>query len=339
MKILVIGLSIVSPEILLGTERLENIHRLIEYGAYGWLQSSPSSNLFSSWLSLVTSREIEPGDLDRVFDKGIDTKQFVSTKFPSSGEHLYIWDQIQSEGKDYILVSDPLSVNQKNDPGITIGSLLDASLEDTGSDKRALIKDEITSLVGEYPVDVSIEVGIDQNELVDQIYSMSHKQFQVVRHLIATREWGYFQFVEIGLQRIHQLFSSRSNASDEVHLEGEISAAITDYYVHLDQEIGEVLDLLTDDTILLLIAPVGMFGKEGMFTMLAANTPLSGEVQGARLIDIAPTMLDLGGYQIPDTMQGKSLVLGLTVSPPDVSELSQDEEAILRERLSGLGYL
>jgi predicted AlkP superfamily phosphohydrolase/phosphomutase len=46
----------------------------------------------------------------------------------------------------------------------------------------------------------------------------------------------------------------------------------------------------------------------GMFLLSAANCPLRGEFQGARLLDIAPTLLDLAGYRIPDAMQGRSLM-------------------------------
>ena len=49
----------------------------------------------------------------------------------------------------------------------------------------------------------------------------------------------------------------------------------------------------------------------GMFILNAPNSPLSGEYEGARLLDIAPTLLDLAGYEIPDSMQGRSLVLGM----------------------------
>jgi bisphosphoglycerate-independent phosphoglycerate mutase (AlkP superfamily) len=35
---------------------------------------------------------------------------------------------------------------------------------------------------------------------------------------------------------------------------------------------------------------------------------LRGEFEGAKLLDIAPTLLDLAGYEIPAAMQGRSLV-------------------------------
>jgi predicted AlkP superfamily phosphohydrolase/phosphomutase len=46
----------------------------------------------------------------------------------------------------------------------------------------------------------------------------------------------------------------------------------------------------------------------GAFILAAPNSPLHGEFQGARLLDIAPTLMELGGYKIPKLMQGRSLV-------------------------------
>jgi predicted AlkP superfamily phosphohydrolase/phosphomutase len=45
----------------------------------------------------------------------------------------------------------------------------------------------------------------------------------------------------------------------------------------------------------------------GMFILAAPNCSLRGGYEGARLLDIAPTLLDLAGYEIPVSMQGQSL--------------------------------
>jgi len=45
----------------------------------------------------------------------------------------------------------------------------------------------------------------------------------------------------------------------------------------------------------------------GMFLLSSPNCALRNEFQNARLLDIAPTLLDLAGYQIPESMQGRSL--------------------------------
>ena len=76
----------------------------------------------------------------------------------------------------------------------------------------------------------------------------------------------------------------------------------------------------------------------GMFLLAAANNPLSGEYQGARLLDIAPTLLDLAGYEIPESMQGRSLVAGMEKrSPGDGTDA--ESQQIIHDRLAGLGYV
>jgi predicted AlkP superfamily phosphohydrolase/phosphomutase len=54
----------------------------------------------------------------------------------------------------------------------------------------------------------------------------------------------------------------------------------------------------------------------GMFVLAAPNCPLQGEYEGASLLDIAPTLLDLAGYEIPSSMQGRSLVAGVEKEIP-----------------------
>jgi predicted AlkP superfamily phosphohydrolase/phosphomutase len=77
----------------------------------------------------------------------------------------------------------------------------------------------------------------------------------------------------------------------------------------------------------------------GSFILAASNNPLHGEVEGARLLDIAPTLLELGGYDVPPSMQGRSLVAGrVGQAPVDAGSLAHGEE-LVRERLSGLGYI
>jgi predicted AlkP superfamily phosphohydrolase/phosphomutase len=74
----------------------------------------------------------------------------------------------------------------------------------------------------------------------------------------------------------------------------------------------------------------------GAFILASPNNPLRGPVQGARLLDVAPTLLELAGCDVPPSMQGRSLVAGLDLTArPE----SLDENDTVRDRLSGLGYI
>ncbi len=171
--------------------------------------------------------------------------------------------------------------------------------------------------------------------LSEQVSSASHTRWQTARTLYSSQRWAYFQVVDLGLQTLGADFSEPT--------------AISDYYLWLDEQVGSMLELLDDETVLLVLSPRGVEAPspagassvspaDGMFVLIAPNCPLTGEYSGATLLDMAPTMLDLIAYEIPPSMQGKSLVARMQKkqSGPDAS---LDEEALLRERLAGLGYI
>jgi predicted AlkP superfamily phosphohydrolase/phosphomutase len=79
--------------------------------------------------------------------------------------------------------------------------------------------------------------------------------------------------------------------------------------------------------------------QHGSFILAAAGSPLKGEIADAHIMQMAPALLELGGYDVPTTMQGTSLLAGQTAPPADGGALSPDGEEIIRERLSGLGYI
>jgi arylsulfatase A-like enzyme len=58
--------------------------------------------------------------------------------------------------------------------------------------------------------------------------------------------------------------------------------------------------------------------------------------EGARLLDVAPTLLDLAGYEIPASMQGRSLVAGMEKKG---GSADPDNDQIIMDRLAGLGYV
>ncbi len=77
----------------------------------------------------------------------------------------------------------------------------------------------------------------------------------------------------------------------------------------------------------------------GMFLLAAPNCPLRGKYEGAKLLDVAPTLLDLAGYEIPSSMQGRSLVAGMEKKPPEGGPGRDEKEKIIHDRLAGPGYV
>lgn len=112
-----------------------------------------------------------------------------------------------------------------------------------------------------------------------------------------------------------------------------------DAYRQLDRDLGEALGLLSNDTIILVVANLVDGPKPGCFILVAPNSPLVGKQEDGNFFDVAPTLLELAGFPLPEKIQGKSWVSGMALIEKPTSGITDEEEEILRERLSGLGYI
>ncbi len=77
--------------------------------------------------------------------------------------------------------------------------------------------------------------------------------------------------------------------------------------------------------------------RQGAFILAGPSVAPVGAVEGAHLLGVAPTLLGLGGYDVPASMRGRApLFEGSAIND---SEYTADDEAIINERLRGLGYI
>lgn len=324
MKICVLELACAAPEIMFNDERLVNLRRLMDLSLYGVLQNGVPS--------------------DSSGDK------------PDSGnaalKNLAVGAQLAQEGKNSILIGVSSNLPLQMINGIRVGSFF---ATDPGQDEftyPASIRNEIKQLVGEDPVGVK---DPDRKDSVrEAIFAMSRRQWQVLRHLMVNHEWDYLHSVDIGLERVRHAFGNHFGG-DHAQYEPQhpYESVIPDYYLWLDEQIGSVMELLDSETILLVVSENSGLDSQavdarpdgcdpapcGMFLLAAPNCPLSGEFRGARSPDLVPTLLDLAGYEIPDSMPGRSLVAGMEKKSADQSFGDADSEQLIHDRLAGLGYI
>ncbi|QEH38442.1 Type I phosphodiesterase / nucleotide pyrophosphatase [Aquisphaera giovannonii] len=84
--------------------------------------------------------------------------------------------------------------------------------------------------------------------------------------------------------------------------------------------------------------PLPLPTARGAFILAGAGVPALGPVEDAKLLDLAPTLLHLAGRPAPEGLPGRSLVDA--AAPTDrPGPTVEDEEALVRERLRGLGYV
>jgi predicted AlkP superfamily phosphohydrolase/phosphomutase len=264
MKICVFGLDCAAPEVVFADERLVNLRRLMAAGIYGRLESVIPPITVPAWMCMCTSQD--PGSLgvygfrNRV-DHSYDKLGFANS---ASIKALAIWDHLGREGKRSIIIGVPPNYPPRRINGISIGCFLTPDTTKNEFTHPANIKAKINELVGEYPVDVKNFRTDRKDWLKDEIFSMSRKQWQVVHWLLKEQQWDYFHFVDIGLDRMHHGFW---NYFDEKHVQFEagnpFQNAIPEYYLWLDEQIGKALDLLDEETIVLVVSDHGAQRLDG----------------------------------------------------------------------------
>jgi predicted AlkP superfamily phosphohydrolase/phosphomutase len=484
MKILVIGLDCAAPEVLFSDEQLPNFRRLMELGCHGRLESIVPPITVPAWMCMSTGQD--PGSLGVYGFRNRKDHSYAGLGIVNSASvrELALWDQVAREGKKAVVVGVPPGYPPRKVSGAFVAGFLTPDPRENVFTHPASLKEEITRLVGDYPVDVRNFRTHNKDWLKEEIHSMTRKHFRVLRHLMQNTEWDYFQFVEIGLDRIQHGFWKYHDPEHRQHEPGNpYRTVIRDYYRYLDDEVGQLLELLTDETAVLVVSDHGAqrldggfcvnewlirqgllalhhypeevtpfakldvdwgrtkvwseggyyarvflnvkgrepegtidpadyekvrdevkarleateddlgrhmgtlvfrpeeiyrdvrnvapdlivhFGglywrsiggvgyptfhiqendtgpddcnhaQHGAFVLAAPGSPLQGKVEGAHLLDIAPTLLELGGYDPLPAMQGKSLLGSGAVG---AEGFSGREEELVRERLSGLGYI
>jgi predicted AlkP superfamily phosphohydrolase/phosphomutase len=265
MRTLLIGLDCAAPELLFGDSRLTNIRQLMSRGCYGRLESVIPPITVPAWMCMSTSQD--PGSLgvygfrnrtNYSYD-GLGVVNSQSITAPA------LWDLFGETGQ-VAVVGVPPGYPPRNVNGVSIGCFLTPDTSRVDYTHPASLKQTIADLVGTYPVDVGGFRTDDKGWLRDQIYEMTRKHFQVIRHLMDTMDWQYFQFVEIGLDRIHHGFWKYHDPEHRQYVAGSgLEEVVRDYYVYLDEEIGTLLERVNDDDTVLVASDHGAQRLDGGF--------------------------------------------------------------------------
>jgi predicted AlkP superfamily phosphohydrolase/phosphomutase len=266
MKILVLGLDGADPELLLGDPRLENIRRLMDSGWHGRLESVIPCSAVPAWMSMATGQD--PGSLG-VYGRRHRLDHPCGGQAPVDLKAIAapaVWDHLARRGGRSILIGVPRGYPARRVNGIAVrwSSTLDSNGE--AFNLPARIRRELAALVG---ADLVAHPGArtgDKARLRDRILAMTRAHFRVARHLLANYPWDYFQLLEAGLGRIQHAFWSHHDPRHVGHEpDSPFGALIRNYYRLLDEEIGTILELLSDETIVLVVSAHGARRLDGGF--------------------------------------------------------------------------
>jgi predicted AlkP superfamily phosphohydrolase/phosphomutase len=262
----VIGLDCAEPRLVFDRwrEELPNLDRLMGAGTWGPLRSVDPPITVPAWSCMMTGRD--PGELGIYGFRNRSEHDYGSLTVADSRAVRIdrVWDHLAHAGKHVIVVgvpqtSPPVPVN-----GELVSCFLTADPRKDPYTYPAALRAEIESIVGPYRVDVRSFRSDDRDRILADVYEMTEQRFTVCRHLLDTRPWDFFIMVEIGLDRMHHAFWRFLDPEHPRHEPGHrYRDAIRNYYVYLDEEIGELLKRFDEDTTVIVVSDHGARPMQG----------------------------------------------------------------------------
>ena len=258
-KVFVIGLDCAAPELVFDNWRadLPNLTRLINQGSHGVLKSITPPITVPAWMSMMTSKD--PGTLGIYGFRNRGSYAYGDQKIANSTwvKESTVWDILTQHDKHSVIIGVPATYPPKPLNGCLVGCFLSPSVQSNYT-YPAELRQEINSAVGEYIIDVPDYRTTDVAGLLDRIYTMTNKRFELVEYLMKAKPWDLFAFVEMGTDRLHHAFWQYWDKR-HIHYQPDnpFEDAMRRYYIHLDGLIGRLVDQLPDDTAVLVVSDHG----------------------------------------------------------------------------------
>jgi predicted AlkP superfamily phosphohydrolase/phosphomutase len=263
-KVIVIGLDCATPKTLFHDfiDDLPNIRKLMEHGVYGKLRSSDPPITVPAWMVMATGQK--PGALGVYGFRHRKMNSYTDFWVANSSTitEPKIWDIIGKKGlKSVILGLPPTFPAQKINGNLVTGFISPDTLSNFTYPPE--LKEEISQNIGDYIFDVNFRTNQKEQLLID-IYQMTKLHFKTVKYLITKKEWNYCHFVIIGLDRLHHAFWKYYDKTHAKYEKGNtFETVIKNFYKYLDKEVGEILELIDEDTTIFIVSDHGAKAMKG----------------------------------------------------------------------------
>ncbi len=259
-RVLVVGLDGAEPRLVFDAWRdhLPTISRLMGQGLWGPLESTIPAITVPAWASMMTGRD--PGQLGLYgFRNRVDhSYSRLSIANATAIRYPRVWDLVSGAGGRVGVVSVPQTYPIRPLKGEVVSCFLTPGPESQYAFPYSL-KSEIEGWIeGEFLVDVPDFRSPDKERILRDIYRMADQHFEICRQLLSRESYDYFMTVDMGVDRIHHALWKYMDPAHPKHEPGHpLQSAIHDYYVHVDRRLGELLELVPPDTIVLVVSDHG----------------------------------------------------------------------------------
>lgn len=264
-KVFVIGLDCATPDIVFKrAEEFPNLNRLISSGTSAPFRSIHPPITIPAWMAMCTGKDAGEQGIYGFRHRKSGTYNDMWLSMSDRFSQPAIWDILGDKGLKSCIVSVPPSYPPLPINGSRVSCFMtpDAEREYTYPDA---LKKEIEGRFGKYKFDVDFRTN-DRDKLKEELFSMTRQHMEVIKYLAKEKKWDFFMFVEIGVDRLHHAFWKFYDKSHPAYVPGnKYEGTMLEYYRMLDAEIGNLLDMLDDDTVVFVVSDHGAKAMKGAF--------------------------------------------------------------------------
>jgi len=258
-KALVIGLDCATPQYVLDQwgDKLPTTRHLMSNGLYGRLKSTIPPITCPAWMCMATSKD--PGQLGLYGFRNRKDYSYTGLAIANSTavREPTLWDVLGRQGVKSALIGLPMTYPPRPLNGWMVTSFLTPSM-DSQFTYPGTLKSELLRVAPDYQIDVRNFRTDDKDNLLKQIYDMTEQRFRFVAHMLQTKDWDFLEFVEMGIDRLYHGFWRYTAQDHRLYEPGnKYENVMWDYHRYVDEEMGKLLELVPDDTLVLVASDHG----------------------------------------------------------------------------------
>jgi predicted AlkP superfamily phosphohydrolase/phosphomutase len=289
-RLALVGVDCGTPELLFErfADDMPTLTKLRERSLWGPLRSIDPPISIPAWMCMLSGRT--PGELGVYGMRNRRDYSYGGLGFATSKAFTAprLWELLGAAGGDSIVLSVPGTYPPTPLRGWMVSCFLTPST-DVQFTHPPELGCEVQAVTGGYTIDIP---GFRDGEPVAQrMFDMTEQRFALATHMATTRSWDLLAFVDVAPDRLHHSFWKYCDPAHPKYEPGNRHEHVfRDYYRAFDAHLARFLEVLPDDTAVLVVSDHGgqpMVGgfcfnewlqREGLLTLVerpAGPTPLA----------------------------------------------------------------
>jgi predicted AlkP superfamily phosphohydrolase/phosphomutase len=258
-KVVVIGLDCAPPKLIFGAYRavMPNLSALMSAGSWGPLRTCMPPITVPAWAAMMTGRD--PGELGLYGFRNREELGYGQRMARSGDVRVpWLWERLAAAGKQVAALFVPPTYPPEPAGRNTLVSCLLTPGADRPHTCPPGLGDELAARFGPYIPDVDDVRREDRSQVLAQIRAMTEQHFAIARHVIREQRPDFMAMVELGPDRLHHAFWHDLDPDHPAHdPEGPFRTVGLDYYAFIDRQLGALLELLDDETTVMVVSDHG----------------------------------------------------------------------------------